>query len=351
MRAIRNYSLKTLFVGLCSFLLGLFLCSLLTTSHVAGTVDTLKADLQSVLSQNEQLLHKVKEMKQRHKHKLEGVQNTWQGVQDKCDERQVQHAQVQKEHASLLRKKDHDLTRLMKLVDAAKQDARTSTPCATCAPPKECPKLMTEKKQQKEEIVHDLKDYGDQVYKESQKRRQDYEKKLDNGRKSVAVHIVSHTHWDREWYRSLEEFNRLLVTIVDGIVRELGKSNSGVEHFHLDGQSILLEDYLRSRKEGEGLMKALINNNQLGAGPWYTQPDEFLVSGESLIRNLFYGMKTVKDLVRVYSCCCVILTYVCQGGKVLSMVGHVPDQFGHTSQMPQIFLGFDLVAASTMRGE
>ncbi len=80
-------------------------------------------------------------------------------------------------------------------------------------------------------------------------------------------------------------------------------------------------------------MVDLINNNQLGVGPWYTAPDEFLVSGEALVRNLLYGIIQLEELNASYT-----------------RIGYVPDQFGHTSQLPQIFRGFDLLAAATMRG-
>jgi hypothetical protein len=81
------------------------------------------------------------------------------------------------------------------------------------------------------------------------------------------------------------------------------------------------------------LVVDLINNNQIGVGPWYTAPDEFLVSGEALVRNLLYGIMQLEELNASYT-----------------RIGYVPDQFGHTSQLPQIFHGFDLLAAATMRG-
>src|SRR5687768_16849947 len=79
-------------------------------------------------------------------------------------------------------------------------------------------------------------------------------------------------------------------------------------------------------------MVALWRSNEISCR--YSQPDEFLVSGESLVRNLMYGIKTVSEL----------------GASTYTRIGHVPDQFGHTSQLPQIFAGFDLLAAVTMRG-
>lgn len=150
----------------------------------------------------------------------------------------------------------------------------------------------------------------------------------------VSLHIVSHSHWDREWYRPLEAFARLMVSTVDNVVAQLVRGReTGVAHFHWDSQSVLVEDYLAARPEAQQLLVDLINNNQLGVGPWYTQPDEFLVSGEALVRNLLYGIMALEQLNATYS-----------------SIGYIPDQFGHTAQMPQIFAGFGLVAAATMRG-
>jgi alpha-mannosidase len=150
---------------------------------------------------------------------------------------------------------------------------------------------------------------------------------------SLAIHIVTHVHWDREWYRSLEHFNRLLATVLDNVVEALTTPASGLNHFHLDAQAILVEDYLRARPHHKALLRQLSEADQFGAGPWYTQPDEFLVSGEALVRNLLYGIATLAEL-----------------GMGFVPIGHVPDQFGHTSQMPQIFLQFGMVAAASMRG-
>lgn len=172
-----------------------------------------------------------------------------------------------------------------------------------------------------------LSDYGHKVYDTVTEGR------VSNNKTGVEIHIVSHTHWDREWYRPLEEFGRLLVSTMDNVVDALTNPAAHFSHFHMDSQSVLVEDYLAARPDLQKLVVSLINNNQIGTGPWYTQPDEFLVSGESLIRNLLYGIMALEDLHANYS-----------------RVGYIPDQFGHTAQMPQIFAGFGLYAAATMRG-
>ncbi|MCL5018856.1 MAG: glycoside hydrolase family 38, partial [Patescibacteria group bacterium] len=67
-------------------------------------------------------------------------------------------------------------------------------------------------------------------------------------------------------------------------------------------------------------VKRLIQERKLSIGPWYVLPDEWLISGESLIRNLQKGAALAGEL-----------------GTHASPAGFVCDEFGHTSQMPQIF--------------
>ena len=64
-------------------------------------------------------------------------------------------------------------------------------------------------------------------------------------------------------------------------------------------------------------------------GPWYVLPDEFLASGESLIRNLIFGKAIAEEL-----------------GDYCP-VGYLPDQFGHIAQMPQLLRRF---ATGSRRG-
>lgn len=201
--------------------------------------------------------------------------------------------------------------------------ASQTTPCPekpTAAP---CPSCKPEERE-KPVVMHPPRSAR---FANSQAKRN------ESPKDSVAIHIVTHVHWDREWYRSLEHFTRLLATIVDNVVNELTAPRTLLEHFHLDSQAALVEDYLRARPERKETLQRLVQANRFGAGPWYTQPDEFLVSGEALVRNLLYGIATLADL-----------------NMDFVPVGHVPDQFGHTSQMPQIFAQFGMVAASSMRG-
>jgi hypothetical protein len=104
--------------------------------------------------------------------------------------------------------------------------------------------------------------------------------------------------------------------------------------FVLDGQTVILEDYCRLFPRDEVRIKALVQAGKLHVGPWYTAPDEWLVSGESLIRNLERGMAEA-------------MAYDQPAG---SMVGYLPDTFGHTGDMPAILRHVGLTTAIVWRG-
>src|SRR4029078_8178959 len=106
----------------------------------------------------------------------------------------------------------------------------------------------------------------------------------------MNVHIVTHTHWDREWYLTYEQFRLRLVGLVDRLL-DLMESQPEVEFFHLDGQTIVLEDYLELRPHQEQRLKKLSADGRILIGPWYDMPDEFLVSGESIVSNLAIGTR------------------------------------------------------------
>jgi mannosylglycerate hydrolase len=147
----------------------------------------------------------------------------------------------------------------------------------------------------------------------------------------IDVHLISHTHWDREWYLTREQFRLRLVDLVDRVL-DLLKADTGYAYFHLDGQTIVLEDYLELQPERAGELRALIRGGRLLVGPWYVMPDEFLVSGESLVRNLALGQRIARAF----------------GGSM--PVGYLPDLFGHVGQMPQVLRQFGLDNAILWRG-
>ena len=147
----------------------------------------------------------------------------------------------------------------------------------------------------------------------------------------MATHIISHTHWDREWYLTFEQFRLRLVGLVDRLL-DLMESQPDYRYFHLDGQTIVLEDYLELRPENEPRLRRLIAEGRILIGPCYDMPDEFLVSGESLVRNLARGHRIAS-----------------QYGSSMP-VGYLPDLFGHVGQMPQILRNFGLDNAILWRG-
>ena len=145
------------------------------------------------------------------------------------------------------------------------------------------------------------------------------------------VDIVPHTHWDREWYAPFQTFRARLVELLDELLPRL-EADPAFAHFLLDGQMAVVDDYLAIRPEQRERLQRLAAAGRLAAGPWYTLPDEFLVSGETHIRNLQLGLAKADEL----------------GGAM--RVGYLPDMFGHIAQMPQIFRLFGFEHAVVWRG-
>ncbi|MFQ5380405.1 MAG: hypothetical protein ACE5EF_02110 [Dehalococcoidia bacterium] len=146
-----------------------------------------------------------------------------------------------------------------------------------------------------------------------------------------TVYVVPHTHWDREWYQPLELFRWRLVQMIDDLLEHM-ESHPEYECFTLDGQSIVIDDYLELRPENESRLRGLIEAGRIVIGPWWVQPDEFLPTGESHIRNFQRGIRFAERL----------------GGSL--SVGHCADQFGHIAQMPQIMKGLGLTSVCLWRG-
>jgi mannosylglycerate hydrolase len=146
-----------------------------------------------------------------------------------------------------------------------------------------------------------------------------------------TVHIVPHTHWDREWYRSFQSFRLRLVDLLDRLIPQM-ESDPAYARFLLDGQLAVVDDYLAVRPEAEEPLRRLVGSGRISIGPWYTLPDEFLVSGETLVRNLQRGLRVADRF----------------GGAMT--VGYLPDMFGHVAQMPQILGGFGFEHAVVWRG-
>ncbi|MEJ2238013.1 MAG: glycoside hydrolase family 38 C-terminal domain-containing protein [Gemmatimonadales bacterium] len=129
--------------------------------------------------------------------------------------------------------------------------------------------------------------------------------------------VVSHTHWDREWYLTYDRFRVRLVGVVGEVLDAL-EQDPEFRHFLLDGQAIILEDYLQACPADRERIERLVRANELSIGPWYILPDEFLVSAEATVRNLVVGHR------------------ICRQFGGVQKVGYMPDSFGHIAQMPQI---------------
>ncbi|MEK8131865.1 glycoside hydrolase family 38 C-terminal domain-containing protein [Paenibacillus filicis] len=146
------------------------------------------------------------------------------------------------------------------------------------------------------------------------------------------LHLISHTHWDREWYLTFQQFRLRLVELVDNLLDLLDRDEE-FRHFYLDGQQIILEDYLEIRPGQRKRLEQHIRSGRLGIGPWYVQNDTFLTSAEATIRNLLHGIRDARRWT-----------------EHPMMIGYLPDQFGHISQLPQILRGFGIDNAILGRG-
>jgi len=146
-----------------------------------------------------------------------------------------------------------------------------------------------------------------------------------------TVIVVPETHWDREWYSAFQQFRMRLVRLTDKLLGILD-FDPEYKSFTFDGQTVVIEDYLEIRPENRRRIAAHVKRGRLLLGPWYVLPDEFLVSGEALVRNLMVGHAIASEFGRVMK------------------AGYIPDPFGHVAQLPQILAGFGINSALFMRG-
>ena len=145
------------------------------------------------------------------------------------------------------------------------------------------------------------------------------------------VHLTPHMHWDREWYFTTEASRILLVNNMAEILDRL-ENDASYPFYVMDGQTAILEDYFAVCPENRPRVKALVEAGKLIIGPWYTQTDTMVVSGESILRNLLYGMRDCREF-----------------GEPMK-IGYLPDSFSMSSQLPHIFNGFGLQHAMFWRG-
>ena len=145
-----------------------------------------------------------------------------------------------------------------------------------------------------------------------------------------TFHLIPHTHWDREWYLPESILLPRLVTAVDDLLARLHSDPD--TKFLLDGQTILLEDYLRVRPQREPEVSELVRSGRLQVGPWYVLSDEQIPSGESLVRNLLAGQADARRL----------------GGRADVM--YSPDAFGHPAEWPTLASEFGIRFGVIWRG-
>lgn len=147
-----------------------------------------------------------------------------------------------------------------------------------------------------------------------------------------TLHIIPHSHWDREWYMGFERHRVRLVELFDTLIKVM-EEHPEYTYFHMDGQYVVIEDYLEIKPHMRERLLALIRAGRIQIGPWYVLQDEYLTSGEANVRNMLYGIKLCREL-----------------GAEPVMCGYFPDAFGNIGQAPQILAGFGIDNAVFGRG-
>lgn len=147
-------------------------------------------------------------------------------------------------------------------------------------------------------------------------------------KKKVIAYL--HTHWDREWYREFEIFRLRLLRVFDNILDMLEQNK--IPSFYFDGQVSALLDYLEIRPEKENLIRELISQKRLFIGPCYTLVDEYLTDKTAFEKNLEIGLKISKD-------------FGCN-----DFIGYLADTFGHSKNIPQLFLKYGIDKCIVWRG-
>ena len=144
----------------------------------------------------------------------------------------------------------------------------------------------------------------------------------------LDVRIVVHTHWDREWYRPFAQFRSRLVSLIDEVL-----DGAAGRPFLLDGQAVVLEDYLDVRPERSADVSTALRQGAIEAGPWYVLADSLIPSGEGLVRNLLAGRHVLRSL-----------------RAVAPDVLYCPDSFGHPATLPALAAGFGFGTVILWRG-
>ncbi len=147
-----------------------------------------------------------------------------------------------------------------------------------------------------------------------------------------TLHIIPHSHWDREWYLPFEKHRVRLVELFDTLITVM-EENPDYTYYHMDGQYVVIDDYLEIRPQMRERLMKLIHAGRIQVGPWYILQDEYLTSGEANVRNMLYGLRLCREI-----------------GAEPVETGYFPDAFGNISQAPQIVRGFGFDNAVFGRG-
>lgn len=142
-------------------------------------------------------------------------------------------------------------------------------------------------------------------------------------KKQYEIHVIPNTHWDREWLYSFQETRLMLANFMETLL-EIFRTRPAYKSYLLDSQVIPLEDFLEIHPERRAEIEEYVKSRRLLVGPWYTLPEEHLVNGESLVRNLLIGHRISKSF-----------------GNVMK-IGYSPFSYGQAAQMPQIYQGFGI---------
>lgn len=145
------------------------------------------------------------------------------------------------------------------------------------------------------------------------------------------IHVIPHSHWDREWYFTTSRSKVYLMKDLGDVLNTL-ENDPEFKYFMVDAQGSLLDDYIKWRPQDKERISKLVNEGRLVIGPWYTQTDQLVISGESIVRNMYYGIKRCESF-----------------GKYMN-VGYVPDSFGQSGNMPQIYRQFGIEDTLFWRG-
>ena len=146
------------------------------------------------------------------------------------------------------------------------------------------------------------------------------------------LHVIPHSHWDREWYLPFDKHRVYLVELFDTLIDVMEK-DPDYTYYHMDGQYVVIDDYLEIKPHMRDRLMKLIRDGRIHVGPWYVLQDEYLTSGEANVRNMLYGLRLCRSI-----------------GAAPVETGYFPDSFGNISQAPQIVRGFGLDNAVLGRG-